>query len=522
MKKTVTINVAGLVFNIEEDGYNRLKLYLDEIRKLLAGEEGVNEIIEDIEARIAEIFLGQLNESKQVITEGNVHEVIQIMGEPTDYSVPDPDAEEESQNKENATQPNTERISKRLYRDDENGVIGGVSSGLGHYFDIDPVIIRIIFILMVILGGSGILVYIILWIVIPEAKTTAQKLEMRGQPATLDNIKEFVSGFTKEAKGGATRAASSIKQSVHKGRSVVKSILLLFAKILGIAFIAGGIIFLVGSLIFFFGDFELINFTSENMDNNLKTIFSALYPSGTSNWAFWSLLFVILLPILAIVSVGIKLLFNYKGKIKFPFIGGLIAWIIAIVILGYTGLQLGLDFKSEFNIEEEIENTEMDSTQVLYLTTNYSEDYSYLLEGALVPDEHNFIHIGKEEIEMGMPFIEIIHDTVLTNFSVAVKKRSNGKTPKAAMENTRAIKYQPNYFSDSLVLPITYSFPKSSKLRAQVVTVEIRVPTGKSVVIPDMPFDMRFEISSGKDHFYHEPEAGERWTATKEGFILSE
>ena len=185
MKKTFSVNLGNRVFNIDDDAYMKLKAYLDRIESYFSDEKEREDIINDIELRISELFSERMGLNKQVITLQDVEEVIVIMGDPKEIS----GAEEQS----HESRGYSERRSgpRRMYRDPDDRMIGGVCSGLGAYLGIDPVIVRILFILFLIFG-IGFLVYIILWIVVPEAKTTAQKLEMRGDPVNASNIGNFV------------------------------------------------------------------------------------------------------------------------------------------------------------------------------------------------------------------------------------------------------------------------------------------------------------------------------------------
>lgn len=183
MKVTVSINLGGYSFNIDEDAYSELKRYLKNLGIHFAGEESSSEILSDIEARMAELFRAKLTGYKQVITISDVNEVISVMGTPEDIS----DNEGPSR-KDKFSKPG----AHRMYRDPDNRIIGGVCSGMGAYWDIEPWIIRAIFIVFTMAGGLGILIYLILYVVIPEAKTTAQKIEMKGDPVNIHNIKESV------------------------------------------------------------------------------------------------------------------------------------------------------------------------------------------------------------------------------------------------------------------------------------------------------------------------------------------
>jgi phage shock protein PspC (stress-responsive transcriptional regulator) len=183
MKITVSINLGGYSFNIDEDAYSELKRYLKNLELHFAGEESSSEILSDIETRMAELFRTKITTYKQVINIDDVNQAISVMGMPEDISDND---------RKSARDKFSSPGYHRMYRDPDNRIIGGVCSGMGAYWNIDPVIVRIIFVALVLAGGIGALVYLILYIVIPEAKTTAQKIEMKGDPVNIHNIKEAV------------------------------------------------------------------------------------------------------------------------------------------------------------------------------------------------------------------------------------------------------------------------------------------------------------------------------------------
>ena len=182
MKITVSINIGGMAFHIDEDAYTELKIYLRSLQRYFAREPSSAEIMSDIEARIADLLKTRINDNKQVITLDDVKYVISTLGTPEDIR--------------DDSGSGSDRISSpgyhRMYRDPDNRIIAGVCSGMAAYWRIDPWIMRVIFIIISLPGGLGILIYLILWIVLPEAKTTAQKIEMKGDPVNIHNIKDSV------------------------------------------------------------------------------------------------------------------------------------------------------------------------------------------------------------------------------------------------------------------------------------------------------------------------------------------
>ena len=182
MKITVSINLGGYSFSIDEDAYDELKRYLKNLELHFAGEESSSEILSDIETRMAELFRTKLTSYKQVINVEDVRQVISVLGTPEDIS----DTEGPSA-RDKFSSPGYHR----MYRDTDHRVIGGVCAGMAAYWNIELWVVRLIFFALAMMG-FGILIYLILYIVLPEAKTTAEKIEMKGNPVNIHNIKDSV------------------------------------------------------------------------------------------------------------------------------------------------------------------------------------------------------------------------------------------------------------------------------------------------------------------------------------------
>ena len=196
MKKTLTVNLGGTVFHIDEDPYRLLDNYLSNLKIHFRKEAGADEIIDDIERRISELFAEKLTAGSQVITITDVEEVIARMGKPEDM-----EAENDSEpSVGNATRTT---IHRRLYRNPDDKLLGGVISGMAAYLGWDVTLLRLLLLVVLICGvGTLIPVYIVCWLVIPEARTAAEKLSMRGEAVTVENIgKTVTDGFEKVANG---------------------------------------------------------------------------------------------------------------------------------------------------------------------------------------------------------------------------------------------------------------------------------------------------------------------------------
>ncbi len=210
MNKIMNINIGGVVFHVDEAAYEKLKQYLDQLNKHFNRSSGGDEIYNDIETRIVELFQQRLTKEKEVISMEDVDEVINIMGKPSDF--------EEDQ--ENEVNDSTVRQlgRKRLFRDVENRMLGGVCAGLGAYFRLDTVWFRIGFIVAT-LSGLSILAYLILWVIIPPARTISEKLEMQGDPVTVSNIEKSIREEMNEIRDKLDDLASQAKSKFRKKTS---------------------------------------------------------------------------------------------------------------------------------------------------------------------------------------------------------------------------------------------------------------------------------------------------------------
>lgn len=340
MKKTININLAGFVFYIDEDAYEALQKYLNNIRTYLGSTEGREEIIDDIESRIAELFS---EKQKQVITLIEVNEVIEVMGQPEDYM-----SEEEPEEKAAGEQSN-----KRLYRDPDSTVLGGVCSGVGHYLSIDAVWIRLIFLAMV-WSGVSILFYFILWAIIPKAETTAQKLEMKGKAATFSNIEDYVrkgyenvkddfknvdfKGAGEKAKQGASGFFAFLGELISKLFSALGRLLNLIANILGKLL---GVIILITTVALIIAltiSFIIGSFIDINIGNDLLVLpgFEFIGPDWGGPfhpiWYHISMMLTFGIPAFSLLLFALQLLFKNMGRLSGSIKIGLLAvWMISLV-----------------------------------------------------------------------------------------------------------------------------------------------------------------------------------------------
>lgn len=301
MNKTTTIHIQGTVFTLEEEAYTTLKQYLDDIAAHFADSPDKQDIVNDIEQSIAEKWMSKTGAAQNVITLADVNEMISVLGRVEDF-----DAEEGVHNTAAESKSSEQKTAKRLYRNMDNAMIAGVASGIATYFAIDPVIIRIAFVALTLFGGSGILIYLILWLIMPEAKTAVQKSEMHGTPITLQNIAEQAQSMINKGintgketwskkKGSLTPVGNRISAGVRRITSAIGSII-------GVCFIAMaslglmGLVFLCMSAIF--------NHDMWPVEPSVQEIASVGEVTALSIAAF----FFVIIPLLTVLLLGIRLI----------------------------------------------------------------------------------------------------------------------------------------------------------------------------------------------------------------------
>lgn len=180
MKKVIEVNIGRVSFTIEDDAYINLKSYLSRFEASITDKNDIKEIMEDIETRVAEIFQKEMKYPNQVVNQKMVDNVIECLGE----------IDTNEHNNENMNQERKQPI-KKFYRDPDDKKVAGVCGGIAAYFNVDVTLIRTLFIIALVVYGSALLAYIILWIAMPLATTRVQKMEMRGESITSDNIKKY-------------------------------------------------------------------------------------------------------------------------------------------------------------------------------------------------------------------------------------------------------------------------------------------------------------------------------------------
>jgi len=570
MKKNISINISGIIFHIEEDGYETLRKYLDSVNRYFASFEDSAEILADIEGRIAEIFLARLNEGKQVITAEDVSALIATMGSVSDFKAAEEEAPagEPSTESRKQTQPPPPQAAqgRKLYRDRNRKMLGGVCAGLGNYFNVDTVWPRVLFALLffgtsgvflllyivmwivvpeaeleetsvkkmfrdpdrkvlggvssgiaaffngdvalirflfVIMGllGFGIVMYIVLWIILPEAKTLTDKMKMQGEPVTLSNIE------------------SSVKKGMNEPESAEESVLtrvILFPfRVLGAFFeflgpvfrtlvevvrVAIGIVMTLVAFCMIVAIFIAFGILAGVMSPPDWTLFSdgfftapnvpiTALRNSIPIWMVIAAFFAAVIPALFGILLGSSII---AKRVVFNAMTGwslFVTFFVSVGILSFSLPQFIYGFKEEGEYRTEEVFTIGGKTPLFRILETGMDDYD-------VTSINLRAHDG--------PGIKVVK-----------RFESQGPTRKVASENAQMIEYNITQTDSIITFDSNITFKPDAKFRAQRIDVDVYLPYDQEVVIEDglwRIIDNRDRIYFRYDYETH------RVKITKDGF----
>lgn len=341
MNKTITVTLNGVVFALEEDAYEVLKKYLEDIKRHFAADEERDELARDIEASIAEKFSEIIKGSKSVITLADVDKLIAELGRVDEIAEEAPlEGEASAKASAKASAVSGEyKIGRKLYRNPDDQIIAGVCSGLAAFFGVDPVIVRLLFVVSIFFGGFGVIMYLILWLIMPEAKTTAQKLEMKGDPVNLKKLEELAREKTevireKTQDGSFKRVLSLPFQFLGQ---LFKGMTGLFAKlfpvlgaVIGVFIIIGAIVGLIALTITAFACLMGVNGDWIHSDIPLNEVFSRFSFALTVTCAY----FIALIPVVYVLLLGTVLVRRKSVLTPRANIFLIGAWMAAVIFFG--------------------------------------------------------------------------------------------------------------------------------------------------------------------------------------------
>lgn len=577
MKKNISINISGIIFHIEEDGYDILRKYLDSINAYFSSFEDNSEILADIESRIAELFLSKLSEGKQVITKEDVDSLMHTMGSVSDFKAAE---EQEGAGSPAPTQRTQEREStsghatpsKRLFRDQKRKILGGVCAGLAHYFNIDPVwprllfallvlgsygglllvyiilwillpasaeleeeadvkkmfrnpdkkviggvasgvavffgidvtLVRVLFVVFTFVGGLGFLTYIILWIALPEARSITDKMQMQGEPVTLSNIESSIKKGLNE-KGGEEE--SVLAKIILFPFRLIAMIINGLAKILGPVFSMsvdilrvgfGVLITMIGAVLLFslfLSAGALLGIFSMGpgwlwWDSNV-TALGLPMEAIRNTFPMWTMLtgFILsIIPTLFLILLGVSVI--VKRIVFKPMVGWslFVLFFACVAILSFKIPQTLYAFREDGTFRQEEQYPVDGRTLVFKINEVGLEDY----------DVSSLRIIGQDD----------------NNIRIVKRFEAQGPTRKAAIENAQTVTYNVTREDSIYTFDSNITFKKNVPFRAQRINIDVYLPYGQDVVIDEYLWEL---IDNYGRHYYRDRNRDNTWTMTKSG-----
>ncbi len=518
MKKTFTINICGTVFHIEEDAYEKLQNYLLKLKQHFGTNDEGKEIVTDFEARISELFNEKISGDKSVVVLAWVDEVIETMGTPDDFIEAEGDEEE----------PIHVKRKRRLYRDPDHRVIGGVCGGLGAYFNIDPVVLRIIFVVLFLAQGIGLIAYVILWIAVPKAINTAQRLEMRGKEVTISNIeksiKEEVKDVTESVKNlkdskGYAKGQDAVSQFGDVVYNILKVVLKVFIIIVGVVLILSGFFGLIGFISSLIVGQSFVSGVPMiwGPEIHVPGILNHFVTPGTVTFGMISIAFLVGIPLLAMLYIGTKLVFRYKSNNTLIGLGMVGVWLIALVAIVVLSVSQVGNYKNRASVTNSMAIT-CEGCNTLYLELN-KDSYEEYDELDWDIEDFKIGLVDGEEVLLSQPTFDI-EKSSSNNFVIVIKSSSRGKNREMAKDYSKEIEYNYEIKDSTLFLDSYFSLGQDGKFRDQDVDIILKVPEGKQVFLSDDMIHIIHDIENVSNTWDGDM-VGKYWVMTPEGLAKS-
>lgn len=546
MKKNISINISGIIFHIEEDGYENLRKYLDSINKYFASYEDSSEILADIESRVAEIFLSKLNEGKQVITADDVQSLIATMGSVSDFKA----AEDQEYTSEKTQEKKQERASaaddegarqeprksprqqqlfrdqkrkilggvcsgianyfsvdaiwirllfallafaygitiiayivmwivvpgtfdleepdaiKKMFRDGEHKVIAGVSGGVSAFFGIDILAVRILFVVLTIFFGVGFVIYVVLWIALPEARSLTDRMEMQGEPVTLSNIE---SNIKRNLNVDPDKDESALTKILLFPFRLIGLLLNALGKILGplveiVRVMIGIIVVVLGACLMltviitagiFVGLFSASAFTWPNELSMPLGVFT----NSISGWTILAAFFGAIVPSILITLLGASII--AKRYVFNPAVGWtlFVFFFVSVAMLSVTIPRMVYSFKEEGEYKVETLYDLTGTRALIKINEVGMDDYdavSLNLKG----------YEGKQ-------------------FKLVQTFKAQGETKQKAIENAQTVNYNVAASDSVLTFDSNIQFKENAVFRAQRMDMTLYVPYNRPFVMDE-------------------------------------
>lgn len=512
MDKTININLGGTLFQIDEDAFLILRDYLQSINNRLRNIKGGLETIEDIESRIAEIFQSQKGLAG-VISKDNVEAMISIIGNPEDFDINEGDEEQ---------QDNTSQ-RRRLYRNPDDTIISGVCGGLGAYLNTDPVLFRILFAVSSLIFGTGFFVYIVLWIAVPLAGSETQMREMAGNTYFHTRKRFTKKGQGSQAYGTGENYSARIESALAEVLNVIGRffyiLLRIFLIITGVIFTLTGFLSILTFIMVFVFKYPGA-FSTDEFDLSLiyfPDFLNYIVNPSVAPWIIALTLIALVLPMLALIYWGVKMIFWFKAKDGAVSLAFLVIWVLSITALAIILFNEGISFAE--TAKSSTETIFPHTPDTLYLITDKKLSNRIVDKELSIKEEGYSVFINEGDKELYIrPYLNI-NSSDGDDARVELRKRSSGRSELDALRKSEGILYQYRITGDTLFLDEYFTISAERKWAADNIGVNLYVPEGTIL-----------KIDRGAGNLFHDryfnryenDYASSGWESGDRTFVLTE
>lgn len=467
MKKTYNISLGGYLFHLEEDAGDKLQEYITTLEHYYSREEGGNEIMSDIENRIAELFQQFIETpEKSVITLNEVDKVITIMGKP-----------DELIDEDHSSASNQEKPVRKLYRDTRKGIFGGVSAGLSAYFDVPVLLFRLLFIVFAFFYGITLLIYFILWILIPAATTPKQKLEMKGERINISTLEKNIKSSIEEMKsnGKARNFLKSTGDVIYRILislgNIIAEITTILLKIISVILIVLSLAMMFLVLRILFGHpFGLADWTWIDLPHFMSFSYTLLTQIA--------LLLICFPPLLFIFWISLKYLFSLKAKSTVISFSLLACWISGIILLLYIGFNQSFYLKEE-NEAVTITPLQLPDKHLVVTLRNQSSPHIIYSRNSNVG-----YHLRNKATLLFVPRVKIEPDKA-KQAQLTVIRKANGSSLEDAYDNAKKLEYNWELLNDTLYLDNYFYLPPDTKWRNNKMELILSLPENYTIYLDE-------------------------------------
>lgn len=507
------VNISGYIYHIDQDAYEKLQRYISSLEKHYGNNEEAKEIVKDIEQRISELLNEKKLSDNIVFSIEDIERIINILGTPEDI-FGDIDEEDSSETRY--------KVRKKLYRDNDKRIFGGVSAGLAAYLGIPVLLIRTALVILILVGyGLPFVIYIVMWATIPKAITPTQRLEMKGEPVNVENIEKTIKKEYEDVRDNIKHSSPKIKSFISKTGDIIYDIFQTSGNILrlliGIGLIGFGIIviisiisslFLASTFIIPFNDLHFINILPDLLLNSANlTLF------------YISFCLVVCIPFVLITYLGLKMLLRLKTGGAAVVLTCIAFWIFGIVNIAIIGSNQFKNFKESAESYKVATNLEPTSKNIIYLanTDNVKEhdDDSIEINNIFISNENGYTLLhGKPQIKFEL--------TETSNYELIVKKVAKSKTKKEAFEATEDISYHWTLQDSVLHIDRFFKIKNNIKWKKQRVNLSIKIPVNKGIVLDKYMYESSELSHENFKNFYRHFNSNSPWIMNEKGQLINE